>query len=362
MNINTPPTANIAVIMEEWVARQPDQRLFAFLNSRGETLEDLSYAGFARRVDTLAAELAATAGLGVGDRVILAYQPGLEIITALFACAKIGLVAIPTPPLSAYDFVAWAGRLDHILNDSTAAAWLADSRTLELFEEGRHGHTDPEPHAAAERLLALPAIETTQIATDPTAQAPARPHPIAFLQYTSGSTSDPKGVRVSHENLVANCRAVVDHERPIAVTWLPQHHDMGLIGYYIYIALSGGTTFGLSPRSFIQNPAIWLELLSRHRATATSVPNFALELCLNERRVPTADLDRYDLASLRFFMVAAEPVLPETFDAFRRKFAACGLNRAAFYVAFGLAEFTLAVSSYGRDAVRSTAACWRRAR
>lgn len=351
MSLDTSPTESITAILEDWVARQPDRRLFAFLDSRGEIIEDLTYADFARRVDTLAAELAAHEALRAGDRVILAYQPGLEIVTALFACAKVGLVAIPTPPLSAFDFVAWAGRLDHIVKDSGAAAWLTCSRTRELFEEGRHRHTDPESQAAAARLLALSAIDTTAWPTDPAAQVLARPHPIAFLQYTSGSTSRPKGVCVSHDNLVANCRAVVDHERPVAVTWLPQHHDMGLIGYYIYIALSGGTTWGLSPRSFIQHPAIWLDLISRHRATATSVPNFALELCLNERRVPSADLDRYDLSSLRLLMVAAEPVAPETFEAFRRKFAACGLKREAVFVAFGLAEFTLAVSSYGRRAL-----------
>lgn len=155
---------------------------------------------------------------------------------------------------------------------------------------------------------------------------------------------------------------MVDYDNQIAVTWLPQHHDMGLIGYYIYAVLSGGTTWGLSPRSFMQNPSVWLELLTRHKATATSVPNFALELCLNERRVPPADLERYDLSSLRMLMVAAEPVSPETFEAFRRKFARCGLKDEAFFVAFGLAEFTLAVSSHGRRATRSTAAVSRKAR
>ena len=122
---------------------------------------------------------------------------------------------------------------------------------------------------------------------------------------------------------------------------------MGLIGNYIYVALSGGTTWGLSPRSFIQRPALWLDLITRHKATATSVPNFALALCLDERRVPSADLGRYDLKTLRTLMVAAEPVETETFEAFRNKFARAGLRREAFYVAYGLAEFTLAVTSYG---------------
>lgn len=351
MNINIAPTVNINSILRDWVERQPDRRLFAFVDSRGEVLEDYSYAAFAQRVETLAAALTEVDGLVPGERVVLSYQPGIELVVALFACSKVGLVPIPTPPLSAFDFVAWVGRIDHIVADSGAAAWLACERTLELFEEGRQRYADPIPREAANRLEALTMIETTAIETDPEARAPDRPQPVAFLQYTSGSTNNPKGVCVSHQNLIANCRAVVDYDNQIAVTWLPQHHDMGLIGYYIYAVLSGGTTWGLSPRSFMQNPSVWLELLTRHKATATSVPNFALELCLNERRVPPADLERYDLSSLRMLMVAAEPVSPETFEAFRRKFARCGLKDEAFFVAFGLAEFTLAVSSHGRRAI-----------
>lgn len=351
MNINIAPTVNINSILRDWVERQPARRLFAFVDSRGQTLEDYDYAGFAARVETLACVLAKTPGLQPGDRVVLTYQPGLELVAALFACCKVGLIPIPTPPLSAFDFVAWVARVDHIVADSEAGLWLACGRTLEFFAEGRQRYTDPIPRAAADRLGAMPAIETTAIATDADAAAPEKPHPIAFLQYTSGSTSNPKGVCVSHQNLIANCRAVVDYDNQIAVTWLPQHHDMGLIGYYIYAVLSGGTTWGLSPRSFMQNPSIWMELLTRHKATATSVPNFALELCLNERHVPAADLGRYDLSSLRMLMVAAEPVSPETFEAFRRRFARCGLKDEAFFTAYGLAEFTLAVSSRGHRAV-----------
>jgi len=351
VNINIAPTVNINSILRDWVERQPARRLFAFVDSRGETLEDYSYADFATRVDTLAAVLARTDGLPPGERVVLAYQPGLELVAALFACSNVGLIPIPTPPLGAFDFVAWVGRIDHIVKDSGVAAWLACGRTRELFAEGAQRYTDAAPREAANRIDDLPVIETTSIKTDPQATAPERPHPIALLQYTSGSTSNPKGVCVSHQNLIANCRAAVPQQGEVAVTWLPQHHDMGLIGNYIYAVLSGSTTWGLSPRSFMQNPSIWLELLTRHKATATSVPNFALELCLNERRVPVAKLDDYDLSTLRTLMVAAEPVSQETFEAFRRKFARCGLKDEAFFVAYGLAEFTLAVSSHGRRAV-----------
>lgn len=352
MNINVTAESSIVAVLRGWVHCQPDQRLFAFLDAHGDIAEDLSYRDFAERVDTLAAALLAVEGLACGDRVVLAYQPGTEIAAALFACAQVGLIPIPTPPLSSFDYRAWQNRLDLIIADSGAAAWLTCTRTLATFEENRQLHRgDPALRAAAERLLMLPVIDTTAIATDRHAPAIDRPHKIALLQYTSGSTSQPKGVCVSHENLIANCRAVIDHDQPVAVSWLPQHHDMGLIGNYIYVALSGGTTFGLSPRSFIQRPALWLDLMTRHRATATSVPNFALALCLDERRVSSLDLARYDFSTLRILMVAAEPVEAATFEAFRNKFARAGLKREAFYVAYGLAEFTLAVSSYGYRAL-----------
>lgn len=346
VSVHTLP-ADIYTLFKNWAEQQPEQRIFAFHDARGHIVEDYSYRSFLERVDTLAARLLEITGLRTGDRVILAYQPGIEVVAALFACAKAGFVAVPTQPLSTYDFAAWAMRISQVVDDSEAKAWLTCSTTLDLLAEERlrksQVSTDVE-----NKLNALQMLETTAIAADPDVKASPFIHPIAFVQYTSGSTSMPKGVCVSHTNLIANCRAVVDHLHPVAVTWLPQHHDMGLIGYYIYVALSGGTTYGMAPQAFIRRPALWLELLTRYRATATSVPNFALELCLNDRRVPRASLEQYDLSSLRFCMVAAEPVLPETFNSFRQKFRVCGLPTDAIYAAYGLAEFTLAVTSYGR--------------
>lgn len=351
MNRLTPAAGNIVDILWSWAETQPDARLFGFLNSSGEIIEEFSYSEFAKRVNTLANAILESGCFKFGDRLVLSYQPGIEIIAALFACARLGLIAVPIPPLSAFDFTAWVSRLEYILDDCSAAGMLTCRRTIELFEEGSLQATQAKPVAAAKRIKSLPTIETTDVLADDKILAPGvhAKQPIVFIQYTSGSTSNPKGVCVSHENLIANCQAVVDHDKPVSVCWLPQHHDMGLIGYYIYTALSGGVTWGLSPRSFIQRPSLWLELITRYRATATSVPNFALELCLNERRIPCADLERFDLSSLRFLMAAAEPIVPETFNAFRRKFARSGLRQEAFYVAYGLAEFTLAVSSYGRD-------------
>ena len=123
---------------------------------------------------------------------------------------------------------------------------------------------------------------------------------------------------------------------------------MGLIGYYIFFALKGGTTYGFSPVDFIQRPALWLETISKYRGTASSAPNFAYEYCLRTDKLPEEALGRLDLSSLRFLMTAAEPVRANVCRDFIRRFEPYGLNPKSFFSAYGLAEYTLAVSNYGR--------------
>ncbi len=204
---------------------------------------------------------------------------------------------------------------------------------------------EPAPHGDS----GIPGIEwiTTDDAPPPPAVSSAQgPHSIAFLQYTSGSTSDPKGVIVTHGNLIHNSTAVLDH-RPTTVTWLPQYHDMGFIGYYLYPVITGGSTYGFSAMNFLKRPALWLETISRVRGTITSAPNFAYDYCLREDKVPTELLEDLDLGSLRVMMSAAEPVRADTFVRFRDRFAQSGLRAGSLIAAYGLAENTLAVSSYG---------------
>jgi len=172
-----------------------------------------------------------------------------------------------------------------------------------------------------------------------------------FLQYTSGSTGAPKGVVVSHQNVIHNCRSMIDHQA-IGVSWLPQFHDLGLIGYYLFQIVTGGTTYGFSPLDFLRRPALWLETLSRYKATYTSSPNFGFEYCLSAERVPDDVLEGLDLSSVQVFMNAAEPVRPSTYRGFLERFSKYGLRPAAHVVAYGLAENTLAVSSSGQRSVK----------
>jgi thioester reductase-like protein len=174
---------------------------------------------------------------------------------------------------------------------------------------------------------------------------------ILFLQYTSGSTRDPKGVMVTHENILHNCPLVIDHPAPVVVTWLPQYHDMGLIGCYLYPALTGGTTYGFAPTDFIQRPALWFDAIKTYRASASAAPNFAYDYCLRAGRISKESLETCDLSSLRLLMVAAEPVKPDTYKRFLQAFQPHGLKSESFFVAYGLAENTLAVSLGGRNII-----------
>jgi thioester reductase-like protein len=325
-------------VLGRWVAAQPDKLLYAFLDVRGEVVARYTYREFASRVAVIASHLAARGDLRPGDRLLLAYTPGLEVIAAIFACAKAGLIAVPCAAVSIHGVRATLRQMSHILADSGAAAILTCREAQHALVDGG----DPV------HMAGVPWIVTDDL--DVPVPAPDRPpHPVWFLQYTSGSTSEPKGVMVSHRNILHNRGLVVDHENIVAVTWLPQHHDMGLIGYYIYIALSGGTTYGFSPATFIERPALWLETITRYRGTASSAPNFAFELCLDERRVSSSATESFDLSSVRMLMAAAEPIRPDTYRRFLQRFTRCGLSPASFTVAYGLAEFTLAVSNHGRD-------------
>jgi thioester reductase-like protein len=328
--------------VEAKTSEAPDRLLYSFLDSRGAEIERLTRAEFFARAVQVATYLRVELGVAQGDRVLLAYPPGLEMICAFFGCAYAGLIPVPTAPPTAHGAEAALLKIAYVARDCGPACVLSTAPVCHLV-------------AAQERVGAplRSAASLRWIATDALGELPGDPRvrarsPIFFLQYTSGSTSAPKGVMVTHENILANAAQVVDHSGAVGVSWLPQHHDMGLIGYYINDAIIGGTLYGFSPSSFIQRPALWLESITKYRATATSAPNFALEYCLRPGRIPAARLDALDLSSLRFLMAAAEPVRPAVYEAFLREFGPRGLRPESFVIAYGLAENTLAVSSHGR--------------
>ncbi len=333
--------------LERWVNQDPQKLLFAFLDLGGRETEKYSYQAFLERAEIIADHLRAVHRFQPGDRLLLAYRPGLEVICAFFGCVRAGLIPVPVYPPSAQGFQAAIYRMAHIAKDCGAAGVLSnrDYQTALANHMSRNGNSEHLPEAS---FIAKLRIICTEDMLEPAAAERFHPSDLLFLQYTSGSTASPRGVMVTHANILHNRTLVADHSSPVAVSWLPQYHDMGLIGYYLFAALSGSTTYGFSPTDFIQRPALWLDSIKKYRATASSAPNFAFDYCLRPGRLSQETLENTDLSSLQFLMVAAEPVRPGTYERFLQTFQPLGLNPEHFYVAYGLAENTLAVSSYGR--------------
>jgi thioester reductase-like protein len=327
--------------------RHPDRLLYAFLDIDGETTESYSYAQFVQRTTEIASHILRTRSMEPGERVLLAYPPGVEMICAFYACVRLGLIPVPVYPPTSRGFRTARDKTDFIARDAGASAVLTTRSYFWSMKLNRIRSGVKTLSFDRSYLSGLEWIVSTDADKGVPADFPDVHSDVLFLQYTSGSTRDPRGVMVTHDNVIENCDAVLDHV-PIGVSWLPQYHDMGLIGYYLFMALTGGTTYGFSPVDFIQRPALWLETISRYGATASSAPNFAYEYCLRPEKVSDATLDHLDLSSLRVLMTAAEPVRADVCRDFLQRFVPCGLDAASFVSAYGLAEYTLAVSNRGR--------------
>ena len=319
-----------------WAEVSPDKCFSAFLDRNGTPRETYTYQSFEARTRFLAEYLDEETTLRSGDRAALVYPPGLEMVAALVACARIGVIPVPVPPVTSVTN-GGASRLKSVMLDSGAVLALTDSSFGPGVAVGEAG----------DRVQMLATDLLRGAARGDLSDAPIQ---TLFLQYTSGSTGAPKGVVVSHQNVIHNCRSMIDHQAT-GVSWLPQFHDLGLIGYYLFQIVTGGTTYGFSPLDFLRRPVLWLETLSRYKATYTSSPNFGFEYCLSPERVPDELLEGLDLSSVRVFMNAAEPVRPSTYRAFLERFEKYGLRPEAHVVAYGLAENTLAVSNSGRRSI-----------
>lgn len=319
----------------QWRAsNQPHKVAYIYLQD-GETSEEiLTYSDVDKQAKAIAASLTQQ-GL-YGQNVLLMYHSGLEFISAFFGCLYAGVTAIPVYPPKKNSH---ATRLDAIISSSYAKAIL----TTEKIETMKKG--------SSESLESLPWITTDSVNTEE-ANHYKRPKlnvtDTAFLQYTSGSTSAPKGVMVTHENIMENERmikAAFEHDaNSIVVGWLPIFHDMGLIGNLLQPAYAGIPYIQMSPKAFLEKPVRWLHAISKYKATTSGGPNFAFEHCIH--KIKDEELDGLDLSSWKVAFNGAEPIQSHTLKRFSEKFAACGFKESAFFPCYGMAETTLFVTGH----------------
>ncbi len=335
--------------LDRLAVEHPDKLLYSFLDLNGDSVESYTYASFVYRINAIAGHLRKDGRFEAGDRLLLAYPPGLEMISAFFGCVRAGLVPVPVYPPSSRGFQSALYKMVHIAKDCNAAAILTCEEQKASLKTNLARSAVSASGVDVDYISSLPWIPTESFVDTVPSQPTFEPAEILFLQYTSGSTTEPKGVIVTHENILSTFDLVIDHPSPVVVSWLPQYHDMGLIGCYLYPALKGGTTYGFSSTDFIQRPILWFDAITTYRATATAAPNFAYDYCLRAGRLSKESLENCNLSSLRVLMCAAEPVKPDTYTRFLEAFQPYGLKSESFYVAYGLAENTLAVSLGGRN-------------
>ena len=330
----------------------PEKLLYSYLDVNGDTLESYTYLSFVERAQAIGGHLLKDGRFAVGDRLLLAYPPGLEMVCAFFGCVHAGLIPVPVYPPSSRGFQSALYKMVHIAKDCQAAGILTSHDYHASLKTNLARSGVATSGVDLDYISGLPWIPTEAFVDPDPKLAPVRAESnTLFLQYTSGSTMEPKGVIVSHENILDTYGLVIDHPDPVVVSWLPQYHDMGLIGCYLYPALKGGTTYGFAAVDFIQRPILWFESITKYKATATAAPNFAYDYCLRAARLSKESLEACDLSSLHVLMCAAEPVKADTYTRFLEAFQAYGLKAESFYVAYGLAENTLAVTLRGRHVV-----------
>ncbi|MFG2885275.1 fatty acyl-AMP ligase [Streptomyces sp. NPDC048297] len=330
-------------IVRSRAAQSPDREALVLLSEQDGGLRPhrLSYAELDRAARAVAAGI--TRYAGPGERVLILHSSRRHFVIGFLACLYAGVIAVPAAPpggLGRHD-----ERIAGIVKDAAVSCVLTSRAEAPAVTQmlARSGY---------ERLTCLPTDAPPLADVPPPADGdmwqPPRltPDDVAFIQYTSGSTRDPRGVIVTHRALMANNRAI---SAALGTTrgsriggWLPLHHDMGLVGQLLHALWLGGTAVLLSPVALVKRPAHWLETVSRYGLTVSGAPDFAYDLCV--RRINDSQIAGLDLSGWRIAVSGGEPVNAKTLRAFARRFAPAGLDPRALVPCYGLAEATLLVS------------------
>lgn len=330
------PAGTIATRLAALAAASDSRWSITFLDSHGAVFERCGAAELATRAAAVAGFLERQSAPGAP--VLLVFQPCIDFLVAFLACQWSGRLAVPINPPRRHRLIQ---RLQAVAADSGAALALTGGGVAEQSALWQ---------ADSAVLGAIRWQDVADIDSDPALATPLRdidPAATCFIQYTSGSTSLPKGVEVSHANLMADMARMEAawglSPSSMMVTWLPAFHDLGLIFGLLQTLFSGCPVVQMAPNSFLQRPALWLEAISRFRGTHTAAPSFAYDLCT--RRIAPEQRAGLNLSCLVMAMNAAEPISPQVMDNFIDAFGANGFRRDTFAPAYGLAESTLAVTA-----------------
>jgi 1-acyl-sn-glycerol-3-phosphate acyltransferase len=339
-------TRTLLEVLDWHVQRHPERRHILYYPGDGEP-EELSFGELARRAGAVAAGLREL-GVGPGQAVGLMLPTSLDYFAAFFGAQLAGAFPVPLyPPARLSQIEDHLRRQAGILETAQATVLVTFPEVLPLARLLR-----------VQRQGLKRVVTVSEISAPGKVSAAVRAEDIAFLQFTSGSTGNPKGVTLTHANLLANLRSIgkaVDiGGEDVVVSWLPLYHDMGLIGSWMGSLYFGMPLILMSPLSFLARPSRWLWAIHRHRGTLSPAPNFAYELCV--AKVEDAEIDGLDLSSWRYALNGAEPVSPEAMRRFTERYARHGFDSKAMAPVYGLAECSLAVAftPVGRGPVLDT--------
>jgi acyl-CoA synthetase (AMP-forming)/AMP-acid ligase II len=335
----------IDVLIEAANANQQRTAL-RFVSSNGE-IKDQTFGALARQARCISEFLRKSTA--VSDSVLLVFPTGLEFLPAFLSCLYAGVLAVPLPtPQRVED----RDRLRQITRNCNAVIGLTARGTIAKLVGGDDPATNPSfPSAAVEWVSVediLDGLVPHSVArpTDSPSISSRRSTRVAYIQYTSGSVTSPRGVEVTASGLLHNLRCIAEAlaigPDDVCVTWLPHFHDMGLVGTLLAPLFVGASSVLLSPFDFVRAPVKWLQAFTRFRGTFTAAPNFGYELCA--RRVTRLERVDLDLSSWRAAANGSEPVRADTIGRFTERFAEAGFHPSAMAPCYGLAEATLVVS------------------
>ncbi|MEM8679172.1 MAG: fatty acyl-AMP ligase, partial [Planctomycetota bacterium] len=329
--------------LEFWAEDRPETMLYTFRDVNGHVEDGYNFERFNLRVNFVAQRLADQRAVRNGEPVLLIYPPGLEGIVAFMACVKNGAIPVPAPWPDRISGRVAKERVHHIQADCGARTALSVADGMQQLNGNSNGSTHSLNWIATNQWRGTQeSFESSHCDT-------------LFLQYTSGSTGSPRGVIVTHENVIHNSELFLSDD-DIGVSWLPFHHDMGLIGFYLFPICRGAPAHHISPGDFLKRPRVWFDTITSTHATITSAPNFGYQYCLRRNKIPDSELGDFDLKSVRLMLNGAEPVDPVTMEAFADRYRECGLPFESLVAIYGLAEHTLAVTGGGRNVLQPAAA------